>query len=281
MTRQLDELKEILLENYNLEYNSHKITDQYQSYHEKALVYFKTDKARKILNNILETSKDYTAVILIDGENIHYNLSRKVKRVSNKVHVVDEEQKNTIEQSLTLYADDINVPIDNILFIIFCQTHNGDFYAELLNHNILVVSDAPSQSEVDDILLFLAFQELSRKREDPYVYVRTDDNMDWLNDTEWSKKLRDHKVLYSDVVPVPAPAHKKQKTGGKAVKKTVKKPVKKREKKPVKKTAKKHVKKREKKPLKKTAKKPVKKREKKPVKKTVKKPVKKSKKVKK
>ena len=150
-------------------------------------------------NKILGVScyyHDSAACLLIDGENIHYNFNR---RKDNKP---GENEYNTLHQTFVNYA---TIPLgqsynmDNVLLVVFSQEHAKEFYDGFTKyytnlHNILFFTDAPSQSEVDDILLFLAFKRLVMERKN--VYVRTNDNMSWLNIQSGLSDFHDRQKIY-------------------------------------------------------------------------------------
>ena len=196
-------IKRLLLEQYELEYNSDK---EDEGYHGRTLNYFNEVNKKEIINEeILDKivnkyqEGSYKAVILIDGENIHYNFNRRKDNNTGKIEYFATE---TIYKTFIDYATILlgkSYDMDNVLFVVFSQEHAKNFYndfnTQYLNlHNILFFTDAPSQSEVDDILLFLAFKRLVMERKN--VYVRTNDKMSWLNIQSGSSDSRDRQNIF-------------------------------------------------------------------------------------
>ena len=183
-----ESFKQLLLKQYELEYNPDK-DGKDDNYYKRGYEYFNNKKDiidEQILDEIVKTYEDqpHKAVILIDAENIHYNINRTVNDTN-----IDKHSGETIKETLLNYFGLLgdSYHIENVLFVIFSQAHAGPFYTHFYtwlnknypNLNILFFTDAPNQSEVDDILLFLAFRRLVLERKN--VYVRTNDNMRWLN----------------------------------------------------------------------------------------------------
>ena len=143
-------ITQLLLLQHELEYNSDKNDE---GYHGRTLNYFNEENKKEIINTqILDTivtkAENYGAVILIDGENIHYNFNR---RKDNKP---GENEYNTLHQTFVNYA---TIPLgqsynmDNVLLVVFSQEHAKEFYDGFTKyytnlHNILFFTDAPSQS---------------------------------------------------------------------------------------------------------------------------------------
>ena len=184
MTTNKEKITQLLLDQYKLEYNSDK---EDEGYHGRTLNYFKVNKKKyineKILDKIETKAGNYDAVILIDGENIHYNFNRKPNSRGEIPYLDKESMSDTFHQYIRAIGDGYH--IDNVLFVIFSQNHAKNFYKqfceEYSHFNILFFTDPPNQSEVDDILLVLAFKRLVLADININVYVRTNDNMAWLN----------------------------------------------------------------------------------------------------
>lgn len=182
--RELDRIKNLLEENYEIYYDSDKLDDAI--YHRTGFNFFNDNEKNinlrldKLVSKIRK--RELKCAVLIDAENIHHNIERKLASEKN----VLEKSVKTIEESLPLYVNDIEeYGPEECFFVFFCQTHNNKFYNEYFKSIsqfkdfIYVISDAPSKSEADDILLFLAFKRLVMENID--VMVRSNDKMSWLD----------------------------------------------------------------------------------------------------
>ncbi len=179
---ELDRITNLLRNEYEIHYNSDKLDNAI--YHRTGFNFFNNKKNIDLrLNNLVREIdiRELKCVVLIDAENIHHNIERKL---TSKTSLLNESV-TTIEESLPLYVNGIKeYKPEDFFFVFFCQTHNNNFYNEYFKSKskykdfIYVISDAPSKSEADDILLFLAFKRLVMENID--VIVRSNDKMSWL-----------------------------------------------------------------------------------------------------
>ena len=238
-----DKLKKCLYEDYRLLYNTNKTNN---NYHEKGLQYFENN--RNAVNNIIKRIElkykkinKFNKVLLIEGENIFYNFNKsKHSDLDGGFH---PETPMLIRESLDLYND--------YFIVIFCQEHNKNIYdivktfadsiGKLLPNQIEIVS-SPSQSEIDDILLFLTFKHFYNEKIP--VYVRSSDNMNWARPVSLSttKQSSDQALIYKALQDNNISNNQKRKNDGrgKSKKNPAKKPTKKPTKKPAKKPTKKY-----------------------------------------
>jgi hypothetical protein len=172
------------------------------------------DYMKDVIKLIENISILHNRFLLIDGENIFFNFtSSAVDRsvisdildnyLERGIYIIIFCQEHSVKDITGITTSGRFRNIGGMLknkknVFVFCSTNDNKGKKVNLFPSIDFAPPIPDKSEIDDMLLVYCFKTLKDKNKE--VYIRSNDDMNWLNmyDIDLKQKLQDARILSSD-----------------------------------------------------------------------------------